>query len=102
MPVPDTVRIGKRGTVVIPQAIRERLGLQEGDRLRLAVVSGELRLRPAVESSLAALRGRLAGAPAEQPGGQRADASPGREWFERAVAAEEAGRYGEEPPANRG
>ena len=69
LPVPDTVRIGKRGTVVIPQAIRERLGLREGDRLSLVVVSGELRLLcPAVESSLAALRGRLAVPTAERSG----------------------------------
>ncbi|HMO95008.1 MAG TPA: AbrB/MazE/SpoVT family DNA-binding domain-containing protein [Tepidiformaceae bacterium] len=34
------IRVGKRGTIVIPAALRRQLGFEEGDRLEL-VASGE-------------------------------------------------------------
>lgn len=39
-----TIRIGKRGTVVIPSAIRQSLGLDEGDTLMVYESDGELRM----------------------------------------------------------
>ncbi len=42
----DTIRIGKAGRVVIPRALRQRLGLREGTRLRLRVSGGVLQAEP--------------------------------------------------------
>lgn len=44
-----TVRLGAKGQIVVPKAVREQLGLKEGDALML-VVDGQrviLRARPA-------------------------------------------------------
>ena len=41
---PVTVRLGKRGTIVIPSAIRHSLGLDEGDTLMVYETEGELRM----------------------------------------------------------
>ncbi|AGT36255.1 MULTISPECIES: AbrB/MazE/SpoVT family DNA-binding domain-containing protein [Thermofilum] len=39
------VRMGKRGVIVVPKAVRERLGLKEGMVLELEVKGDELVLR---------------------------------------------------------
>ena len=36
------VRIGKRGTIVIPKEIREKMGLKEGTTVLLTVRNGEI------------------------------------------------------------
>ncbi len=36
------VRVGKRGTIVIPKSVRERLGVQEGMTLSLEVDEGKI------------------------------------------------------------
>jgi AbrB family looped-hinge helix DNA binding protein len=41
-------RVGKRGTVVIPAALRKRYGLQEGREVLLEETAEGLLLRPAV------------------------------------------------------
>ncbi len=40
------VRLKARGQLTVPRAIRERLGLREGDLLRLSVEEGRLVLEP--------------------------------------------------------
>lgn len=51
-----TLRVGDRGRVVLPAALRERLGLREGDRLVIAVEGdGTVRL---VAGGEAARKGR--------------------------------------------
>jgi AbrB family looped-hinge helix DNA binding protein len=39
------MRVGRRGAIVIPKRIRERLGIEEGTVLELEVVEGALMLR---------------------------------------------------------
>jgi AbrB family looped-hinge helix DNA binding protein len=39
------VRVGRRGAIVIPKRIRERLGIEEGTVLELEIVEGALMLR---------------------------------------------------------
>jgi len=39
------VRVGKRGTIVIPKRVRERLGIEEGTVLELEVAEGTLTLK---------------------------------------------------------
>lgn len=43
-----TLKVGQRGSVVIPAAIRERLGLEEGTLLIIEEENGAIVLRPAV------------------------------------------------------
>ncbi len=44
----ETTKIGKRGTVVIPAAIRRKYGFEEGSRLIVEARSEGLLLRPVV------------------------------------------------------
>lgn len=44
----ETTRIGRRGTVVIPAALRRRLGLEEGSLVVAEERDGGVLLRPAV------------------------------------------------------
>jgi AbrB family looped-hinge helix DNA binding protein len=46
MPVADYIRIGKRGTVVIPADARRRYGLDEGEMLVMEESAGGLLLKP--------------------------------------------------------
>jgi len=41
-----TVRVGKKGVIVIPKAVREALHIAEGSLLELEVRDGEIVLRP--------------------------------------------------------
>lgn len=41
-----THRVGPKGQVVIPKAIRDELGLQPGDRVEFELDGGVVRLRP--------------------------------------------------------
>lgn len=40
------VEVGKKGVVVIPKAIRDLVGVKEGDLLRVSVVDGKIVLEP--------------------------------------------------------
>ena len=44
-------RLSSRGQVVLPQAIRQRLGLQEGDALEADVKDGVVTLTPRIRRS---------------------------------------------------
>jgi len=50
------VRIGKRGTLVIPAEIRAVLGIDEGQVLELSVSDGGLMLEPVPDSPLERFR----------------------------------------------
>jgi len=41
-----TITLGKSGRLVVPKQVRDRLGLQEGNRLRLEVLGGTLEVTP--------------------------------------------------------
>ena len=41
-----TVKIGKKGIIVLPKAVRDRLGLEEGSLLSIEVRDRELVLKP--------------------------------------------------------
>src|SRR5579871_1177923 len=43
----QTVKMGKRGTLVLPAKVRKQFGLEEGSLLVTEVKDGEIRLRPA-------------------------------------------------------
>lgn len=42
-----TIKMGKRGTVVLPAKLRKQFGLQDGSLLVTEAKEGEIRLRPA-------------------------------------------------------
>jgi len=44
----ETIKMGKRGTLVIPAKLRKQFGLQDGSLLLTEVKDGEISLRPAV------------------------------------------------------
>lgn len=44
----DTIKMGKRGTVVIPAKLRKQFGLEDGSLLVTEAANGEIRLRPAI------------------------------------------------------
>ena len=43
-----TIKMGKRGTLVIPAKIRRQLGIEDGSILITEAKEGEIRIRPAV------------------------------------------------------
>ncbi len=43
----DTIKMGKRGTLVLPAKLRKQFGLEDGSLLVTEVKDGEIRLRPA-------------------------------------------------------
>jgi AbrB family looped-hinge helix DNA binding protein len=56
----NVVRVGRRGQMVLPKAVREALGVTEGDQLWLEVEGNRVILRPVsslVRESLGLLRG---------------------------------------------
>jgi AbrB family looped-hinge helix DNA binding protein len=44
----ETIKLGKRGTFVMPAKIRKQFGLEDGSLLSIESRDGEIRLRPAV------------------------------------------------------
>ena len=46
----ETVRVSGKGQVVIPKAVRDRLGLRAGDELSVGVQDGKIVLRKRPES----------------------------------------------------
>ncbi|RLG86625.1 MAG: AbrB family transcriptional regulator [Thermoprotei archaeon] len=76
------VRLRRKGVVVIPKALREEVGVEEGDELIAEVVNGSIVLRP--------LRPRVVDVDAEAV--HRIVREEKREWDERLDAlTEEAG-----------
>jgi AbrB family looped-hinge helix DNA binding protein len=56
----NVVRVGRRGQMVLPKAVREALGVNEGDQLWVEVEGNRVILRPVsslVRESLGSLRG---------------------------------------------
>jgi len=47
----ETIKMGKRGTVVIPVKLRKQFGLEDGSLLVTEVKNGEISLRPALAYS---------------------------------------------------
>jgi AbrB family looped-hinge helix DNA binding protein len=43
----DTIKMGKRGTLVLPAKLRKQFGLEDGSLLVTEAKDGEIRLRPA-------------------------------------------------------
>lgn len=52
----------ERGQIVIPSALRKKLGLSAGQRVEIVEAEGALLLRPLQPAPLASARGRLRGA----------------------------------------
>ena len=46
--ISDTIKLGKRGTIVIPASLRQRYGLKEGSQLIIEPLSDGVLLRPVV------------------------------------------------------
>jgi AbrB family looped-hinge helix DNA binding protein len=46
--LPETAKVGKRGTIVIPVALREKYGLEEGSKLIVEALPEGVLLRPVV------------------------------------------------------
>ena len=44
----DSIKMGKRGSVVIPAKLRKQFGLEDGSLLVTEAANGEIRLRPAM------------------------------------------------------
>lgn len=67
----SVARLSTKGQVVIPQALRQRLGLQAGDLFEVTVRDGALVLRPAVArpppTTLDEVVGMLGGGPTLTP-----------------------------------
>jgi AbrB family looped-hinge helix DNA binding protein len=47
MATATTIKMGKRGTIVLPAKLRKQFGLEDGSLLVTEVKDGEIRLRPA-------------------------------------------------------
>jgi AbrB family looped-hinge helix DNA binding protein len=74
--MPD-LRVGSRGQITIPSAVRRELHLQEGSRVIAHVRDGELILRPAGRS-IFALRGSVPVSGAQDFDAIRAEVVSGR------------------------
>lgn len=46
MDTPKTVRMGKQGRLVIPSAVRERLGIEAGDVVEVSIENGRAVITP--------------------------------------------------------
>jgi len=56
--VSTEVRIGKRRTLVIPKNIAEKLGIKEGDKIKITVVGDKLVLLPIRDAVWLSLYGK--------------------------------------------
>ena len=56
--VSTEVRIGKRRTLVIPKNIAEKLGIKEGDKIKITVVGDKLVLQPIRDAVWLSLYGK--------------------------------------------
>ncbi|SNT18755.1 looped-hinge helix DNA binding domain-containing protein, AbrB family [Granulicella rosea] len=43
----ETIKMGKRGTIVLPAKLRKQFGLEDGSLLNVDVVDGKISIRPA-------------------------------------------------------
>ena len=57
--LPLVVEVGRKGYIVLPKAIRELVGIKEGDRLIVKVEGGSIILEPEVNVNVNELRRRL-------------------------------------------
>jgi len=51
------IRVGRRRTIVIPKAVAEALGIDEGSKLKLTVENGKIILEPIPDAIQLSLRG---------------------------------------------
>ena len=56
-----TVKVSKKGWVVIPKEIRERHNLHPGDRVQFVDLAGRLAIVPAMKDPIREIRGMLKG-----------------------------------------
>jgi len=56
--VSTEVRIGKRLTLVIPRNVAEKLGIKEGDKIKITVVEDKLVLQPIRDAVWLSLYGK--------------------------------------------
>jgi AbrB family looped-hinge helix DNA binding protein len=56
--VSTEVRIGKRRTLVIPKNVAEKLGIKEGDKIKITVVEDKLVLQPIRDAVWLSLYGK--------------------------------------------
>ncbi len=52
----ETIKMGKRGTIVMPAKLRKQFGLEDGSLMVIEANEGEIRLRPAVTVNLRFIR----------------------------------------------
>jgi len=51
------IRVGRKRTIVIPKAVAEALGIDEGSKLKLTVENGKIILEPIPDAIQLSLRG---------------------------------------------
>jgi AbrB family looped-hinge helix DNA binding protein len=56
--VSTEVRIGKKRTLVIPKNVAEKLGIKEGDKIKITVVEDKLVLQPIRDAVWLSLYGK--------------------------------------------
>ena len=59
----STVKVSKKGWVVIPRDIRERHGIRPGDRVHIVDYAGRIAIVPALKEPIRQGRGLLKGGP---------------------------------------
>ncbi len=59
----STVKVSRKGWVVIPRDIRERHGIRPGDRVHIVDYAGRIAIVPALEDPIRQGRGLLKGRP---------------------------------------
>jgi AbrB family looped-hinge helix DNA binding protein len=59
----STVKVSKKGWVVIPRNIRERYGIRPGDRVNVVDYAGRIAIIPALKNPIRQGRGLLKGCP---------------------------------------
>lgn len=59
----STVKVSRKGWVVIPRDIRERHGIRPGDRVHIVDYAGRIAIVPALKNPIRQARGLLKGRP---------------------------------------